>query len=279
MEGAGRPVLAGEATSAEGSRCGTILALHGLMESAATLARTAQAWARSGWDVLAPDLRGHGRSPRWDPGDAEHPGDRMVRDVLSVLDEIPVGAGPISVVGHSAGAAIAAAVAAARIDRVATVMLEDPFWRLPVMRTQDPAVARQAAADLAYRQQLPHAELVAHGRTQHPLWSEWEVQQWARAQQQADIPLVRNGNVIPTEPWPSLVSALTARAPVLVITGAGPHVGMTSCHQRVLTERGARVVIIDGANHFVRKDRPQEFERLTINWLRRHGRGSRERGR
>ncbi|GAB3173429.1 hypothetical protein GCM10027059_44430 [Myceligenerans halotolerans] len=158
-------------TAAHPPARGTILAVHGMMESGPTLRSAADAWAASGWSVIAPDLRGHGRSPRWDPADALHAGDRLTRDVVELLDEQPTGAdgnGPLVLFGHSAGGGVAAAAAARRADRVRAVVLEDPFWRLPVTRHQDRAVAVRGHRDLLDRQAMTLSGLVARGRSEHP---------------------------------------------------------------------------------------------------------------
>ncbi|MCF4119918.1 alpha/beta fold hydrolase [Antribacter sp. KLBMP9083] len=251
---------------------GTVVALHGMMESGPTLRSATDAWAADGWHVVAPDLRGHGRSPRWDADDELHPGDRLTQDVVEIVDELLLSdaaqAGPLVLFGHSAGGGVAAAVAAARPDRVRAVVLEDPFWRLPVTRHQDRGVAERAYRDLLDRQAIPPSDLVASGQSAHPAWATAELPAWAQAQHDADPALVRNGDVIPTPPWPDLLSALRAAgSEVLVVTGTGPLVGILEEHRRLIVERGARLAVVEGANHFVRRDAPDRFAELTTAFL------------
>ena len=277
-------------TPARGTRRGTVIAVHGIMESGPTLQAAADAWAASGWEVLAPDLRGHGRSLRWDPADHLHLGDRLTEDLVAVLDDVLVGSGagsrtgsgtdsgagpgvgapePLVLFGHSAGGGVAAAAAAQRPGRVAGVLLEDPFWRLPVTPHQDRAVAEQAHRDLLARQAQPLAELAIQGGVAHPRWDPSELPAWARAQHDADPGLVRHGDVIPTPPWPDLVRRLTTGGvEVLVVTGSiSPEVGMTARHRRMLAGCGARVTVVDGASHFVRRDAPERFTAITAEFL------------
>lgn len=286
-------------TAAQGIRRGTVVAVHGIMESGPTLQAAADAWAAAGWEVLAPDLRGHGSSPRWDPDDGLHLGDRLVEDLLAVLDDLPGGSGTDSgpdsrvgsgvggagseaglgagapellvLFGHSAGGGVAAAAAAQRPGLVAGVLLEDPFWRLPVTPHQDRAVAEQAYGDLLARQARSLAELEADGAVAHPGWDLAELPAWARAQHDADPVLVRNGDVIPTPPWPDLVRRLaTDGVDVLVVTGGvAPEVGMTARHRRMLAGCGARLAVVAGASHFVRRDAPERFAAITAEFLAR----------
>lgn len=94
-----------------------VLAVHGLTGHGrrwAALARDHLPDVR----IVAPDLRGHGRSPATPPWGFE----AHVDDLVSVLD----GLGPAVVVGHSFGAAIALHLANARRDLVRSLVLLDP---------------------------------------------------------------------------------------------------------------------------------------------------------
>lgn len=282
MAGAGLHVTR---TAALGERRGTVIAVHGIMESGPTLQAAADAWAAGGWEVLAPDLRGHGRSPRWDPADPLHLGDRLTEDLLAVVDgvvdDVPDAgadagrgshgrpAGPLVLFGHSAGGGVVAAAAALRPGRVAGVLLEDPFWRLPVTSRQDRTVAEEAYRELVARQSRSLAELEVQGGVAHPGWDPRELPAWAQAQHDADPALVRNGDVIPTPPWPELVRGLaTAGVDLLVVTGGiSPEVGMTARHRRLLVGSGARLAVVDGASHFVRRDAPDRFATITGGFL------------
>jgi lipase len=251
-----------------------VVAIHGLGESAACLEGAFPAWVARGWAVVAMDLRGHGKSPRWSEQDLKgHPGDVMVQDVLEVLGSRSlrgVAHLPVLYYGHSAGGSVAAAVAAAALASAsrrptpagfspAGVLLEDPFWRLPVTPIQDRGVAEAAHAHLVDIQSLTAAERRETRRREWPNWSEAEILRSCAAQEDCDSRLVRNGNVIPTTPWPDLVQALTAsEVPVLIITGT-VRTGITPEHRWIAESAGARVEVFDGASHFIRRDMEDKF--------------------
>ena len=101
------------------SRPAQVLAIHGLTGHGRRYEDLANEHL-SGLSVLAPDLIGHGRSPRSAPWTIE----ANVAALAALLDADA--AGPVLVVGHSFGGAIALALAAARPDLVASLVLLDP---------------------------------------------------------------------------------------------------------------------------------------------------------
>ena len=77
-----------------------------------------------GWRLIAPDLRGHGRSD-WAPGSAY-----ALWDYVADLDAVVrmLGGGrPVALVGHSLGGAIALAYAGIRPQRISAIVAIEPF--------------------------------------------------------------------------------------------------------------------------------------------------------
>jgi pimeloyl-ACP methyl ester carboxylesterase len=81
-----------------------ILLLHGLAGSGDELAGPLDVLASRGWHAVAPDLRGHGRSPK-----PEHESDYDVRALAADLLELALDLGwrTFSVFGHEAGGVVA----------------------------------------------------------------------------------------------------------------------------------------------------------------------------
>jgi pimeloyl-ACP methyl ester carboxylesterase len=97
----------------------TVLLLHGLSSSGATWSAVASRLACLGYRVLAPDLRGHGESPRGGYSVAEWADD--------VVESIP--APPTVAIGHSLGGTVLAR-AASRLEPGRAVYV-DPGWVVP----------------------------------------------------------------------------------------------------------------------------------------------------
>lgn len=196
----------------------------------------------------------------------------MVQDVLEVLQAPGLGGLgnlPTLYYGHSAGGSVAAAVAVAALReeppafRPAAVLLEDPFWRLPVTPFQDRSVAESAYEHLLDVQSRTATERVEIRKAEWPNWSDSEILRSCEAQQDCDTRLVLNGNVIPTTPWPDLVATLTGSdVPTLIVTGT-VRTGITPEHQWTARSVGARVDVFGGASHFLRRDMEDRFMRTA----------------
>jgi lipase len=112
-----------------------VLVVHGVRNTGARYRRLAEE-ELAGCRVLAPDLRGHGRST-WDPPWSVA---RHVEDLEPILDDAGA-AGRVVVVGHSFGGLIGMALAAARPERVAALALVDPAVAIPAERAGEEAEA------------------------------------------------------------------------------------------------------------------------------------------
>jgi pimeloyl-ACP methyl ester carboxylesterase len=98
--------------------------------------------------VVAPDLRGHGRSDHAPPGSAYHATD-LLGDLDRLTAQLPA---PFTLVGHSMGAALAALLAVLRPERVLRVVLVETV--VPAEGTVDAALM-QLSGQLALRGETP----------------------------------------------------------------------------------------------------------------------------
>jgi pimeloyl-ACP methyl ester carboxylesterase len=96
-----------------------VVLLHGLLGAGQNFGAVQKALAAEGRRVLALDLRNHGASPH--AASMSYP--EMAADVAETLEAL--GVGPAAVIGHSMGGKVAMALALARPDCVARLMVAD----------------------------------------------------------------------------------------------------------------------------------------------------------
>ncbi len=106
-------------------RDSTVVCLHGAAQHGGIWEPLARKLTAAEHLVVAPDLRGHGKSGRLPPWDTQ----TQVEDVIETLDG--AGIGRAKFVGHSFGGLVAAALAASAPERVERLALLDPGLGLP----------------------------------------------------------------------------------------------------------------------------------------------------
>ncbi|MGW0996395.1 alpha/beta fold hydrolase [Streptomyces sp. NPDC002523] len=109
-----------------------LLALHGIRGHGARWQRIAET-SLYDFSVIAPDLRGHGRSDHAPPWNTE----AHVADMLAVLDAHHLDR--VDLLAHSYGGLIALRLAHAAPERVGRIVLLDPSVSLPAGRMHDQA--------------------------------------------------------------------------------------------------------------------------------------------
>ncbi len=97
-----------------------VFCLHGILDQGAAWSEVAERLAEKGYRVVAPDLRGHGRSAHGSKGGSYNFLD-FVGDVDAVIEKLTDTA--CTLVGHSLGSVIAAVFASARPQKVKDLIL------------------------------------------------------------------------------------------------------------------------------------------------------------
>ncbi|HEY9878954.1 MAG TPA: type I polyketide synthase [Leptolyngbyaceae cyanobacterium] len=126
-----------------------ILCLHGILDQGAAWDAIATPLAQQGYRVIAPDLRGHGRSAHIGP-DSSYQFFDFLADIDALLSHLPQQ--PMGLMGHSMGAVLAAALASIRPERFKQLVLVEPV--VPDSG-QAEDVASQITAHLTYLAQAP----------------------------------------------------------------------------------------------------------------------------
>ncbi len=216
------------------------LLVHGLTSSGGTWWRLAQALAEQGVAVRAPDLRGHGASPRA-PRYA-------VEDYAADLGRLP--GGWDLVVGHSLGAAVALRLAAETAEPPARMLLLDPVLEL-TDRERDLLAATCVAEVLDGRSTRAVAQ-------EHPRWDALDARLKARAARQTTPEVVRR-TIADNRPWDFRALALAAPCPTLIL-GADPAAGSLfspALGRELCAESPAlRYSLVSGAGHSIQRDEP-----------------------
>lgn len=96
----------------------TAVVLHGITANGGAFARPARIMAQRGWRVLAPELRGHGESPR---GDGDFSTAALLQDLARAVPT-----SPDLLIGHSFGGYLAQRGVLDRVFRPRALALEDP---------------------------------------------------------------------------------------------------------------------------------------------------------
>ena len=226
----------------------TVLLIHGLTSMARSWWRLGAELARAGYRVTAPDLRGHGDSPRGE----DYLLASYAADVLALGREWDV------VVGHSLGGAIAAIAQTENRTFAGRLVLEDP-----VLRMADPV---GFIAEYTRPFEDPSA---ATGLAQNPRWHPQDARIKAEALEASSPEVVRR-TVLENQPWDLAPAAMGLDRPILLIAGDPDEGGL------VAPELGDRIAaanphvtfrVLAGAGHSMHRDSYAGFWQAVHGYL------------
>jgi pimeloyl-ACP methyl ester carboxylesterase len=244
----------------------TLLFLHGLTDSGEGWPDAVAHW-RDRYAIVAVDQRGHGGSPRFTAEElTAHPGDVMVEDAVSILEQLdrPV------VLGHSLGGAVALAAAVRRPELVRALVLEDPAPLGADEPQHSPSRGAEFRAGIEdSRRAADDQELLELRRKQHPDWPESELLVTGRAEQQMDADYLQHGDWKPSPRWPELFSAVGV--PTLLVSGDRMDEIVVSEEMaagiEALGNPHVRFVRVAGAGHCIRREQPDSYYELVDGFL------------
>lgn len=228
---------------------GRALLVHGLSSSAAGWWRVAPAVVTLGYEVTAPDLRGHGATG---PADTYRLSDHA-EDILEMETRWDL------VVGHSLGGAVAAIAAEQRPDWAQRLVLLDPA----VWFSSDPET--EAELSRPFRSPLT-AEAVM---MDNPTWHPHDAQVKAEALRQTSAEVV-TATLRDNLPW-NIVPSLTRLTVPTLVVGADPAQG--ALIPRALGEGLAALSDwidyrwIRHASHSIHRDEFDSLWTVVSEWL------------
>jgi pimeloyl-ACP methyl ester carboxylesterase len=219
---------------------GRALLLHGLSSSAATWWRIADALARAGYRVTAPDLRGHGNAP--------HTSSYRLSGYAADLWEL--GSGWDLVVGHSLGGTLSSLICA-REHFARRLVLLDPVLMVPEDEFDDLMADHLSELDIAGDQQAFAAR--------NPRWHPEDAAIKAFAALQTSRFVVER-TLTDNRPWWYLDLLSNVRIATTVL-GADPAYGAlfdpTIGEEIARRNQQIRTMVISGAGHSVHCDAPE----------------------
>ncbi|MBO3094990.1 alpha/beta fold hydrolase [Cellulomonas dongxiuzhuiae] len=236
----------------------TVVLVHGLTDSGTTWPDLLAHWGDR-YHVVAPDLRGHGSSPRFTPEQLPQAPEVMLADVVALLDAQPA---PVFLMGHSLGGLLGLRAALARPEKVRALVVEDPAKPTGV-RTPDPQFSAMMLGQTHVVIEDRDAE-VARMRRETP-WSDTEIDAWAATRADVDQEYLRVGLFLGDAAWEEAFGALQVPT-LLVLPEEAPMAPRADGFDNPLV----RTVVVPGAGHCVRRDQPDAFHAAVDGFLAEH---------
>ncbi|MDE3077059.1 MAG: alpha/beta hydrolase [Chloroflexota bacterium] len=222
--------------------------IHGITSNAGSWARVAPELNGLGYRCIAPELRGHGESPKPDEGYAAAD---LVRDLVETLPPEPD-----LLIGHSLGGFLALNAAARGVLSPARLVLEDPLL------VGTPSSTRAVWESFQESRSWGEADLQAA----NPLWSAIDVREKWLALQQAHPDGVRQILAGPLDAG-RLFARLTM--PTLVLRAGSSELVSEELVADLERALGAgSVVTLSGAGHSVHRDDLPGFMRAIRPFVR-----------
>jgi pimeloyl-ACP methyl ester carboxylesterase len=246
-----QPAAVALATTRWGTGPGRALLLHGIVSSGATWWRLGETLADDGYEVVAPDLRGHGSSPRADS--------YLLAD--HVADIRALGTGWDLVVGHSLGGLLGALAADADHGFTRRLVLLDP-----ALDIADERFDTGADAEIEDAIHPPSTRVVLGA---HAGWDRRDAAAVAAAAGAADATAVAH-TLRDNAPWRHTDVITRLVVPTLVL-GADPAYGALfrakTGVELMIRNPSVRVRVVVGAGHAVHRDRPSAVATAIRSFL------------
>ncbi|WP_205480038.1 alpha/beta fold hydrolase [Sphingomonas arenae] len=262
-----------------------VLLLHGFPDGPETWEHQLEALAGAGHRAIAPTLRGY--APEAQPADGDYHTIRMAEDVVAWVEQL---GGRAHLIGHDWGATIGfaacalaperfasfSALAVPHPTRMAEVSASDPAQLARfqyIMDFQAPdAESRVAADDFGYLEDLWRGWSLGWSIPDHAL-SAMKARFAKPGVLSAALAYYRQAMDVGSEAAAAGQRLLAGPFLVSTLGLAGRDDGCISAEVFAASMRhsdfpgGLQVEVVEGAGHFLHRERPDEVSRLLLEWL------------
>jgi N-formylmaleamate deformylase len=222
------------------------------------------------FDVILPDMRGHGLSERVRPGEAVD----MAADLAGLIRALELDRPTL--IGHSMGAMVAYQTGLRFPERTGALVLEDPPWWIEPPASTDPSddSAENSMATWAKSLSGRSAEdLLAQYRREHPAWPEDLLLPMCESKKQLDPRIVDPMLAeIRSPEWNWRTTVRNLARPTLVITG-NPALGGIVTPEVIAEIRAANPDVafaqVPDVGHLIRFDNFPAYREILRAFLRR----------
>jgi pimeloyl-ACP methyl ester carboxylesterase len=266
-----------------------VLCLHGFPDNARSFRFQLPVLAEAGYRVIAPTMRGY--EPTSQPDDNDYSFGALARDVIGWMDEL--GEDKVHLIGHDWGAGVAytaGALAPERFHSLTTIAVPHAA-RLPDGIRQVPSQLAKSWY-MMFFQLRGIAEYVVERNDWSlvkKLWKDWSPafdmpdEEWASLRETFEAPGVKRAmlsyyrqnaspGVLLGFKKTEATTLTTVPVRTLAITGADDGCMDTRLYDHVFREedfpKGFRVERIQGAGHFTHQEKPDEVNRLILDWMK-----------
>jgi pimeloyl-ACP methyl ester carboxylesterase len=268
-----------------------VLCMHGFPDNAHTFQQQFAALVAAGYRVVAPTIRGY--EPGSQPKDGDYRIEELAGDVIAWIDHL--GEDKAHLVGHDWGAVmayVACARAPARFHSLTTLGIPHPARFTGIGIRKVPAQLLKSWYMMFF--QLPalpeHAIQRSDWALLRRLWKSWSpaldlsAETWSALRETFEAPGVREAmlsyyrlNVSPSILLGLASSPINSLSEVpvrtLAIAGADDGCMDNRLYDCTMLERdfpaGLRVERIAGAGHWAHMEKPDQVNRLILEWLSR----------
>jgi pimeloyl-ACP methyl ester carboxylesterase len=251
-----------------------IMLVHGFTADAGEVAGILGPLVDRGWHVVAPDLRGHGRSDRPTEGDA-YSFELLADDVVALADDL--GWDRFALVGHSMGGAVAQLIALDHPERLTGLVLASTFHGPVPGITMDLVelgrwVVREAGmsglADAMEARRAENPESVAAVERLQETRPGYAEESRARlVATSPDMWMALAPRFVDQEDRLERLAKL--QVPTAVIVGDLDSTFLDDCRRLAATIPGSHLTVIPGAGHVPQAEQPEAWWAAISSFLGR----------